>query len=128
MSRNQGARKQCLQNKNLSCRKKKIKFTNYLDRFFFEFPMSQNVKNTYKFITIYRYYTYYIFFRSFAVICETGYRLFSLSSVDRVDEIFSSNDENTKIAERLFSSSLVAVVSEAEPSKLKVIYIHYILT
>lgn len=50
-----------------------------------------------------------------------GFRLFTLSSVERVEEIFCSNYEDTKIAERLFSSSLVAVVTTTEPNKLKVI-------
>lgn len=58
--------------------------------------------------------------RSLSVVSRTGYRLFSLTSVDRVDEIFCSHDEDTKIAERLFSSSLVAVVTASEPNKLKV--------
>uniref|UniRef100_A0A182QSU5 Autophagy-related protein 18 n=1 Tax=Anopheles farauti TaxID=69004 RepID=A0A182QSU5_9DIPT len=59
-------------------------------------------------------------FRSLSVVSRTGYRLFSLASVERVDEIFCSHDEDTKIAERLFSSSLVAVVTASEPNKLKV--------
>lgn len=54
------------------------------------------------------------------MVSKQGYRLFSLSSVDRVDEIFGTHDEDTKIAERLFSSSLVAVVTASEPHKLKV--------
>lgn len=40
--------------------------------------------------------------------------------MDKVDELFCNNDEDTKIAERLFSSSLVAVVTKSEPNKLKV--------
>ncbi|XP_058125902.1 WD repeat domain phosphoinositide-interacting protein 2 isoform X1 [Anopheles coustani] len=59
-------------------------------------------------------------YTSLSVVSKTGYRLFSLTSVDRVDEIFCSHDEDTKIAERLFSSSLVAVVTASEPNKLKV--------
>ncbi|XP_035916104.1 WD repeat domain phosphoinositide-interacting protein 2-like isoform X4 [Anopheles stephensi] len=59
-------------------------------------------------------------YTSLSVVSRTGYRLFSLASVDRVDEIFCSHDEDTKIAERLFSSSLVAVVTASEPNKLKV--------
>lgn len=58
--------------------------------------------------------------RSLAVVGLFGFRLFTLSSVERVEEIFCSNYENTKIAERLFSSSLVAVVTATEPNKLKV--------
>lgn len=49
-----------------------------------------------------------------------GFRLFTISSVERVDEIFCSSHEDTKIAERLFSSSLVAVVTTTEADKLKV--------
>lgn len=59
-------------------------------------------------------------FRSLAVVGSFGFRLFTLSSVQRVEEIFCSNNESTKIAERLFSSSLVAVVTATEPDKLKV--------
>lgn len=61
-------------------------------------------------------------FRSLAVAGEFGFRLFTITSVERVEEIFCSNNEDTKIAERLFSSSLVAVVTAAEADKLKVIY------
>lgn len=64
--------------------------------------------------------------RSLTVVGTTGYRLFALSAVDRVDELFCSHNEDTKIAERLFSSSLVAVVTTAEPTKLKVyVYKNY---
>ncbi|XP_063702203.1 WD repeat domain phosphoinositide-interacting protein 2-like isoform X3 [Culicoides brevitarsis] len=59
-------------------------------------------------------------FSSLSVVSNNGYRLFSVQSVDRVDEIFCNNDQDTRIAERLFSSSLVAVVSKTEPNKLKV--------
>lgn len=59
-------------------------------------------------------------YTSLSVVSKQGYRLFSLSSVDRVDEIFCSHDEDIRIAERLFSSSLVAVVTASEPHKLKV--------
>jgi len=59
-------------------------------------------------------------FSSLSVVSNNGYRLFSIQSVDRVDEIFCNYDNDTKIAERLFSSSLVAVVSKSEPNKLKV--------
>lgn len=51
------------------------------------------------------------------------YRLYSLSSVDRLDLIYESNSEvdgDVSIVERLFSSSLVAVVSLSSPRKLKV--------
>lgn len=68
----------------------------------------------------YIYFCFNLLFSSLSVVSNNGYRLFSLQSVDRVDEIFCNNDEDTKIAERLFSSSLVAVVSKSEPTKLKV--------
>ncbi|KAG4072454.1 hypothetical protein HA402_004386 [Bradysia odoriphaga] len=58
--------------------------------------------------------------KSISVVGNSGYRLFTLASVDKVEEIFCSNDESTEISERLFSSSLVAVVTTAEPHKLKV--------
>lgn len=43
-----------------------------------------------------------------------------MSSVNQVEEIFGSKQEDIKIAERLFSSSLVAVVTTKESTKLKV--------
>lgn len=58
--------------------------------------------------------------RSIAVVSVNGYRLFQLASVDNVKEIYCSNNEETKIAERLFSSSLVATVTTADPKILKV--------
>jgi hypothetical protein len=61
-------------------------------------------------------------FRSLAVVSQNGYRLFAITSINKVDEIFSSENEDTKIAERLFSSSLVAVVTNTEPTKLKVFH------
>lgn len=63
---------------------------------------------------------YSISLRSLAVAGEFGFRLFTITSVERVEEIFCSNNEDTKIAERLFNSSLVAVVTAAEADKLKV--------
>lgn len=67
-----------------------------------------------------RYFNYFFVYRSISVVGTSGYRLFTLASVDKVEEIFCSNNESTKISERLFSSSLVAVVTTAEPHKLKV--------
>lgn len=61
-----------------------------------------------------------MFFSSIAIISSTGYKLFTLSSNNHVDEIFASKEEDTKIAERLFSSSLVVVVTTSETNKLKV--------
>lgn len=58
---------------------------------------------------------------SLAVGKKTGYKLFSLSSVEKLDHIYDSNAcEDISIVERLFSSSLVAIVSLSSPRKLKV--------
>ncbi|XP_050499553.1 WD repeat domain phosphoinositide-interacting protein 2 isoform X2 [Diabrotica virgifera virgifera] len=57
---------------------------------------------------------------SLAVGSRTGYRLYSLSGVDTLEQIYSNGTEDTCLVERLFSSSLVAVVSLAAPRKLKV--------
>lgn len=57
---------------------------------------------------------------SLAVVSQGGYKLFTISSINKVEEIYCSDDVDTKIAERLFSSSLVAVVTNLEPEKLKV--------
>ncbi|XP_077979722.1 WD repeat domain phosphoinositide-interacting protein 2-like isoform X2 [Glandiceps talaboti] len=56
---------------------------------------------------------------SLAVGTKTGCRLFSLSSVDKLEPIYEHN-EDICIVERLFSSSLVAMVSLSSPRKLKV--------
>uniref|UniRef100_A0A182P6E0 Uncharacterized protein n=1 Tax=Anopheles epiroticus TaxID=199890 RepID=A0A182P6E0_9DIPT len=58
---------------------------------------------------------------SLAVGSKNGYSLFSLNSVDsNLDQIYSSCGEDICLVERLFSSSLVAVVSLNAPRKLKV--------
>lgn len=57
---------------------------------------------------------------SLAVGTKTGYRLFSLSSVEKLEQIYENENEDICIVERLFSSSLVAVVSLSSPRKLKV--------
>lgn len=84
-------------------------------------------------------------FRSLAVGTRTGYKLFSLNSVDSLEQIYEngngtfvvdsrkhvlylitypfikfSETEDVCIVERLFSSSLVAFVSLSSPRKLKV--------
>lgn len=59
-------------------------------------------------------------FSSLSVVNDSGYKLFAIQSVNKVDEIFSSDHADTRIAERLFSSSLVATVERAEQNKLKV--------
>lgn len=58
--------------------------------------------------------------RSLSVVNDSGYKLFTIQSVNKVEEIFSSDDVDTRIAERLFSSSLVATVWSSEQNKLKV--------
>ncbi|XP_015175509.1 PREDICTED: WD repeat domain phosphoinositide-interacting protein 2 isoform X1 [Polistes dominula] len=57
---------------------------------------------------------------SLAVGSKTGYKLFSLSSFDHLEKIYENDTEDICIVERLFSSSLVAVVSLSSPRKLKV--------
>uniref|UniRef100_A0A182JVJ9 Uncharacterized protein n=1 Tax=Anopheles christyi TaxID=43041 RepID=A0A182JVJ9_9DIPT len=58
---------------------------------------------------------------SLAVGSKNGYSLFSLNSVDsNLDQIYTSIGEDICLVERLFSSSLVAVVSLNAPRKLKV--------
>ncbi|CAE1273567.1 WIPI1_2 [Acanthosepion pharaonis] len=57
---------------------------------------------------------------SLAVGTKTGYKLFSLAQVDRLDQIYEHVNEDVCIVERLFSSSLVAIVSLQSPRKLKV--------
>lgn len=60
-------------------------------------------------------------YRSLAVGSKHGFSLFSLTSIDSaLEEIYSSSGEEINIVERLFSSSLVAVVSLNAPRKLKV--------
>uniref|UniRef100_A0A8C1IRI8 WD repeat domain phosphoinositide-interacting protein 2 n=1 Tax=Cyprinus carpio TaxID=7962 RepID=A0A8C1IRI8_CYPCA len=59
--------------------------------------------------------------RSLAVGTKSGYKFFSLSSVDKLEQIYECTDtEDVCIVERLFSSSLVAIVSLKAPRKLKV--------
>uniref|UniRef100_A0A8C9TN49 WD repeat domain, phosphoinositide interacting 2 n=2 Tax=Scleropages formosus TaxID=113540 RepID=A0A8C9TN49_SCLFO len=58
---------------------------------------------------------------SLAVGTKSGYKFFSLSSVDKLEQIYECTDtEDVCIVERLFSSSLVAIVSLKAPRKLKV--------
>ncbi|XP_077304862.1 WD repeat domain phosphoinositide-interacting protein 2 isoform X1 [Lithobates pipiens] len=58
---------------------------------------------------------------SLAVGIKSGYKFFSLSSVDKLEQIYECTDtEDVCIVERLFSSSLVAIVSLKAPRKLKV--------
>jgi len=57
---------------------------------------------------------------SLAVGTTSGYKLYSLTSTDSLEPIYSNATEDVYIAERLFSSSLVAIVSHSAPRKLKV--------
>ncbi|XP_014661792.1 PREDICTED: WD repeat domain phosphoinositide-interacting protein 2-like isoform X2 [Priapulus caudatus] len=58
---------------------------------------------------------------SVAVGTKTGFKLFSITSVDKLEHIYESDAcEDICIVERLFSSSLVAIVSLSSPRKLKV--------
>ncbi|MFT7804230.1 WD repeat domain phosphoinositide-interacting protein 1 isoform X1 [Arapaima gigas] len=58
---------------------------------------------------------------SLAVGTKTGYKLFSVTSVDRLDCIHESAETpDVYIVERLFSSSLVVVVSLALPRRMNV--------
>uniref|UniRef100_A0A8C4R7V0 WD repeat domain, phosphoinositide interacting 2 n=1 Tax=Eptatretus burgeri TaxID=7764 RepID=A0A8C4R7V0_EPTBU len=60
-------------------------------------------------------------YTSLAVGSKSGYRLFTLNSVDKLEQIYECTDtEEVCIVERLFSSSLVAIVSLTAPRKLKV--------
>lgn len=56
------------------------------------------------------------------MLSRTGYRLYSISSVDKVDEIYSKENENIRIVERLFNSSLVVLVTENKPNCLKMLH------
>jgi len=57
-----------------------------------------------------------------AVATKKGYRLYSLNSVENVELIYDNNEETTNIylIDRLFSSSLIAMVSIHSPRRLKV--------
>nr|XP_005283001.1 WD repeat domain phosphoinositide-interacting protein 1 isoform X1 [Chrysemys picta bellii] len=58
---------------------------------------------------------------SLAIGTKTGYRLFSLSSVEQLDQVHENNEiPDVYIVERLFSSSLVVVVSHTKPRQMNV--------
>ncbi|OAD55599.1 WD repeat domain phosphoinositide-interacting protein 2 [Eufriesea mexicana] len=57
---------------------------------------------------------------SLAVGSKAGYKFFSLNSIDHLEKIYENDTEDIYIVERLFNSSLVAVVSLRSPRKLKV--------
>ncbi|XP_073976936.1 autophagy-related 18a isoform X2 [Rhodnius prolixus] len=57
---------------------------------------------------------------SLAVSTNSGYRILSLNAIDTLVEICENETEDICIVERLFSSSLLAIVSLSSPRKLKV--------
>jgi len=57
---------------------------------------------------------------SLAAGTKTGYRLYSLASVDKLENIYEQEGSDICVIDRLFASSLVAVVSLSSPRKLKV--------
>ncbi|KAM4531876.1 WD repeat domain phosphoinositide-interacting protein 1 isoform 2-T2 [Odontesthes bonariensis] len=57
---------------------------------------------------------------SLALGTKTGYKLFSLSMVESLDCIHESETPDVYIVERLFSSSLVVVVSAAMPQRMNI--------
>ncbi|XP_041849889.1 WD repeat domain phosphoinositide-interacting protein 1-like isoform X2 [Melanotaenia boesemani] len=57
---------------------------------------------------------------SLALGTRTGYRLFSLTMVEKLDCIHESETPDVYIVERLFSSSLVAVVSATTPQRMNI--------
>lgn len=60
-------------------------------------------------------------FSSLAVATSGGYSLYSLGSVDStLDKIYHTKSDELFLIERLFESSLVAIVSQRAPRKLKV--------
>ncbi|XP_076636303.1 autophagy-related 18a isoform X1 [Colletes latitarsis] len=59
-------------------------------------------------------------YTSLAVGSQAGYKLYSLNSVDYLHVIYENDTEDIRIIERLFSSSLVAMVTLSSPRKLRV--------
>ncbi|XP_017314315.1 WD repeat domain phosphoinositide-interacting protein 1 isoform X2 [Ictalurus punctatus] len=57
---------------------------------------------------------------SLAVGTKEGYRLFSVTAVDKLECIHESENPDVYIVERLFSSSLVVVVSHSIPRRMNV--------
>jgi len=57
---------------------------------------------------------------SLAIGTKTGYKLFSLNSLEKLDIIYESACRDVTIVERLFSSSLLALVSQTSPRRLRV--------
>lgn len=62
-----------------------------------------------------------LYCRSLAIGSKSGYSLFNLTSVDTtLEEIHNAHGDEICLIERLFSSSLIAIVSLNSPRKLKV--------
>jgi len=57
---------------------------------------------------------------SLSIGTRTGYKLYALNNTDKLDKLHEDDSEDICIVERLFSSSLVAIVSLSSPRKLKV--------
>lgn len=57
---------------------------------------------------------------SLALGTQSGYRLFSLTSVETLDCIYYSDTSDVCLVERLFSSSLVVVVSTNVPQRINI--------
>ncbi|XP_065190100.1 WD repeat domain phosphoinositide-interacting protein 2-like [Sycon ciliatum] len=57
---------------------------------------------------------------SFAVGTGEGYKLYSLQNIDSLDQVYVYDGDEIGIVERLFSSSLVVLVSQAENFRLTI--------
>ncbi|KAH9365628.1 hypothetical protein HPB48_010861 [Haemaphysalis longicornis] len=58
--------------------------------------------------------------RSLSVGTQTGYKFFSLTNVDKLEQIYENEGESICLVERLFLSSLVSIVGASSARKLKV--------
>ncbi|XP_075149592.1 autophagy-related 18b isoform X1 [Haematobia irritans] len=62
-------------------------------------------------------------FTSISVLSNNGFRLYSINASDKIDEIFAKeNNEEIRIVERLFNSSLVVLVTHQKPNCLKMLH------
>lgn len=57
---------------------------------------------------------------SLSVGTQTGYKFFSLTNVDKLEQIYENEGESICLVERLFLSSLVSIVGVSSARKLKV--------
>ncbi|XP_077526638.1 autophagy-related 18a isoform X3 [Haemaphysalis longicornis] len=57
---------------------------------------------------------------SLSVGTQTGYKFFSLTNVDKLEQIYENEGESICLVERLFLSSLVSIVGASSARKLKV--------